>query len=139
MANLKLPDTFNEIDFTKDYLSNMKPKELAVKYGMSEPQVYNYIARQDLTKKKEKLKIKIEASIENNIQAKIKTNTDLVVDRLIKIVNNSNNESNVIKACESILSISGLKKQTLDNNVKTYKELPEMPTEIIMLRDRKKA
>ena len=136
MANTKLPDTFNEAEFKKDYLNNVKPSVLMTKYNMSETQVYGYIDRNNLKSRKTKLNAKIDNKIEETIQDKIAKNSDKVINKLISIVDNSSNESNVIKACESILSISGLKKQTLDNNVKKYQDLPDMPTEFIMLRDR---
>ena len=136
MANTKLPSTLNEVEFKKDYLNNVKPCDLMTKYNMSETQVYGYVSRNSLKQKKERLNKKIDNKIEETIQDKIAKNSDKVINKLISIIENSNNESNVIKACESILSISGLKKQTLDNNVKKYQDLPNMPTEFIMLRDR---
>ena len=136
MANTKLPSTLNEVEFKKDYLNNVKPCDLMTKYNMSETQVYGYVSRNSLKQKKERLNKKIDNKIEETIQDKIAKNSDKVINKLISIIENSNNESNVIKACESILSISGLKKQTLDNNVKKYQDLPDMPTEFIMLRER---
>ena len=136
MANTKLPSTLNEVEFKKDYLNNVKPCDLMTKYNMSETQVYGYVSRNSLKQKKERLNAKIDNKIEETIQDKIAKNSDKVINKLISIIENSSNESNVIKACESILSISGLKKQTLDNNVKKYQDLPDMPTEFIMLRDR---
>ena len=136
MANTKLPSTLNEVEFKKDYLNNVKPCDLMTKYNMSETQVYGYVSRNSLKQKKERLNAKIDNKIEETIQDKIAKNSDKVINKLISIIENSNNESNVIKACESILSISGLKKQTLDNNVKKYQDLPDMPTEFIMLRER---
>ena len=34
MVNIKLPDTFNEVDFKKDYLNNVKPCDLMTKYNI---------------------------------------------------------------------------------------------------------
>jgi len=133
--------TFAQIDknkLKKDYLSGIKPAALADKYEIPESSIYNWIARNDLTNKKEKLEQKTEDAISNDIQDKIKKSSDKVVDKLLSIIENSTNESNIIKACDSILNISGLKKQTLDNNVKNYKETPDIPTEFIMLRNKEK-
>ena len=137
MVNIKLPDTFNEVDFKKDYLNNVKACDLMTKYNMSETQVYSYISRNSLKQKKESLNKKIEAKIESTITDRISKITDKVINKLEYIIDNSDNDNNILKACDSILNISGLKKQTLDNNVKNFKETPDIPTEFIMLRNRK--
>ena len=137
MVNIKLPDTFNEVDFKKDYLNNVKACDLMTKYNMSETQVYSYISRNSLKQKKESLNKKIEAKIESTITDRISKITDKVINKLEYIIDNSDNDNNILKACDSILNISGLKKQTLDNNVKNFKETPDIPTEFIMLRNKK--
>jgi hypothetical protein len=118
MANTKLPDTFEPIQFKKDYLNNIKPGDLAIKYGMTETQVYGYINRNELRAKKERLNSKIESKLESNITDRISKLSDKVIKTLEDIIDNSNNESNRLKACESILNISGLKKLVTENTNK---------------------
>ena len=137
MVNIKLPDTFNEVDFKKDYLNNVKPCDLMTKYNMSETQVYGYIDRNNLKSKKTKLNEKIEAKIEDIIESRISKLTDKSLDILENIIDNSDNESNKLKAVSEILDLSGYKKSILNQNVKNFKETPDIPTEFIMLRNRK--
>ena len=104
---------------------------------MSETQVYGYIDRNNLKSKKTKLNEKIEAKIEDIIESRISKLTDKSLDILENIIDNSDNESNKLKAVSEILDLSGYKKSILNQNVKNFKETPDIPTEFIMLRNRK--
>jgi hypothetical protein len=101
-------------------------------------QLTQQITRENWVKKKENFNKKLESKIEDIIESRISKLTDKSLDILENIIDNSDNESNKLKAVSEILDLSGYKKQTLNNNVKNFKETPDIPTEFIMLRNREK-
>lgn len=125
------------VSFKKEYYSGIKPKELAVKYNMPESQVYSYIKNNNLASKKSQIESKIENKVIDLIESRISKLTDKSLDILENIIDNSDNESNKLKAVSEILDLSGYKKSILNQNVKNFKETPDIPTEFIMLRNRK--
>lgn len=106
------------VAFKKDYLSGIKSAELAIKYNMTDRQVYSYVTINKLVIKKQRLDAKIEQALELSIHDRISKLSDKVVKVLEDIIDNSDVESNRLKACDSILNISGLKKLVTDNTNK---------------------
>lgn len=126
------------IALKKEYMSGVKTSELSEKYNVPYTQLTQQITRENWVKKKENFHKKLESKIEDIIESRISKLTDKSLDILENIIDNSDNESNKLKAVSEILDLSGYKKQTLNNNVKNFKETPDIPTEFIMLRNREK-
>jgi molecular chaperone GrpE (heat shock protein) len=126
------------IALKKEYMSGVKTSELSEKYNVPYTQLTQQITRENWVKKKENFRKKLESKIEDIIESRISKLTDKSLDILENIIDNSDNESNKLKAVSEILDLSGYKKQTLNNNVKNFKETPDIPTEFIMLRNREK-
>ena len=125
------------IALKKEYMSGVKTSELAEKYNVSYTKLTQQITKENWVQKKENFHKKLEAKIEDIIESRISKLTDKSLDILENIIDNSDNESNKLKAVSEILDLSGYKKSILNQNVKNFKETPDIPTEFIMLRNKK--
>ena len=102
---------WNEIKV--EYLQGVTPKELAEKYDIRADLIHKKANRDNWTAEKESIKEKAREIT----QERIKELTNLAIDTLCEVVNDSSTEKNTkVQAAKALLDISGLKnsKQVIE-------------------------
>lgn len=96
-----------------EYLQGVTPKELAEKYKIDVKKVNDKASRDKWAKQKAEISIKTH----ENIQERIQSLTNLALDTLCEVINDSKTEKNTkVQAAKALLDISGLKnsKQVIE-------------------------
>lgn len=89
-----------------EYLQGVTPKELAEKYQLKAKQISDKANQEKWVAEK----TKIYENVRENVQERIQGLTNLALDTLAEVINDSETEKNVkVSACKAILDISGLK------------------------------
>jgi len=89
-----------------EYLQGVTPKELAEKYQLKAKQISDKANQEKWVAEK----TKIYENVRENVQERIQGLTNLALDTLVEVINDSETEKHVkVSACKAILDISGLK------------------------------
>ena len=120
------------LEVQKDYNLGIVPRELAIKYNIDENTISKHIFNNKWKEKKRNFQEKV---IESQID-RLKRLTDKTLNRIEeKIDTRVIKDSDLAAFCRLVIDMSGLKSETVNNNIKKYKELDDLPTEYEMLRD----
>jgi len=89
-----------------EYLQGVTPKELAEKYKITAKTIHEKASKERWVDEK----TSICKNLQEGVQERIKSLTNLALDTLVEVINDSETEKNVkVSACKAILDISGLK------------------------------
>lgn len=102
---------WNEIK--AEYLQGVTPKELAAKYDIKAKTIHEKASKESWVDEKES----ICKNVQEVTQEKIQSLTNLALDTLCNVINDSSTEKNTkVQAAKAILDISGLKnsKQVIE-------------------------
>lgn len=89
-----------------EYLQGVTPKELSLKYNLSDKTIREKASKEGWTKEKTTICNKMQ----QNIQERINSLTNLALDTLVTVINDPKTENNIkVQASKAILDISGLK------------------------------
>jgi len=102
-----------------DYLLGTTPAELEKKYNIPKIQISNRACKYGWKNEKDQ---KVEVVLYNH-RDRIEKIIDKSLTELERIINSSSNDKDVIAASKVIIDISGLKKETIDSNINTDKEI----------------
>lgn len=90
----------------KEYLEAVTPKELAIKYKVSDKTIREKASKEGWVKEK----AMICNNLQQNVQERIEGLTNLALDTLVDVINDPETEKNVkVQASKALLDISGLK------------------------------
>lgn len=91
-----------------DYLNGVTPKELASKYKVVAKQIHEKASKENWTVEK----ARICKNLQENVQERIKTLTNLALDTLCEVIKAEDSKyQDKVSASKAILDISGLKTQ----------------------------
>lgn len=89
-----------------DYLNGVTPKELAEKYKIPAKSIHEKASKENWVEEK----ASISKNLQEDVQAKIKTLTNLALDTLCKVINDPESDNkDKVSASRAILDVSGLK------------------------------
>lgn len=95
---------WNEIK--AEYLQGVTPKELAEKYKITAKTIHEKASKERWVDEK----TSICKNLQEGVLERIKSLTNLALDTLVEVINDSETEKHVkVSACKAILDISGLK------------------------------
>lgn len=96
-----------------EYLNGVTPKELAIKYNFDKKELYKKVQNEKWAQELKKIKV----NVGNSIQDRIKSLTDLALEKLQGVLSDEKaSNSDKISAAKVIVDISGLKKSELNTN-----------------------
>ena len=105
-----------------EYLQGFKNADIAKKYDVPENTLRYWISTENWPDEK----LRISNEIKQNFTEKITKGTDAAIDLLISTIKDPKiKKVDRIQAVNSLLSISGLKKETIDNNIQLPKIIIE--------------
>lgn len=89
-----------------DYLNGVTPKELAEKYKIPAKSIHEKASKENWVDEK----ASISKNLQEDVQEKIKTLTNLALDTLCKVINDPESDNkDKVSASRAILDVSGLK------------------------------
>ena len=89
-----------------DYLNGVTPKELAEKYKIPAKSIHEKASKENWVEEK----ASISKNLQEDVQEKIKTLTNLALDTLCKVINDPESDNkDKVSASKAILDVSGLK------------------------------
>lgn len=106
---------WNEIK--AEYLQGVTPKELALKYKIPAKTIHEKASKESWVDEKASINASICKNVQEVTQERIQSLTNLALDTLCNVINDSKTEKNIkVQAAKAILDISGLKnsKQVIE-------------------------